>query len=295
MAFSFPASPSVNDTYAVGSRIYTWNGAVWEIDTSVGAVVASSEIADGAISAAKIASDAVTTVKIINDAVTAAKLADTAVTAGSYTNSSLTVDAQGRITAASSGSLASYAALASPTFTGNVALPNTTTIGDVSSTELGYVNGVTSALQTQLDAKQAVVANVSDTEISYLNGVTSAIQTQIDTKQAVVANVSDTEIGYLDGVTSAIQTQINTKVSKTVLPVSVSDYGAVGNGTTNDTNAFSSAAQARTGAVTYSDNGILRANCVFVTIPDGNYVLSSLVDTGGREVVWGCRPWRKNS
>ena len=286
MAFSFPASPSVDDTYAVGSRIYTWNGAVWEIDTSVGAVVASSEIADGAISAAKIASDAVTTVKIINDAVTAAKLADTAVTAGSYTNSSLTVDAQGRITAASSGSLASYAALASPTFTGNVALPNTTTIGDVSSTELGYVNGVTSALQTQLDAKQAVVANVSDTEISYLNGVTSAIQTQIDTKQAVVANVSDTEIGYLDGVTSAIQTQINTKVSKTVLPVSVSDYGAVGDGTTNDTNAFSSAAQARTGAVTYSDNGILRANCVFVTIPDGNYVLSSLVDTGGREVVW---------
>lgn len=286
MAFSFPASPSVDDTYAVGSRIYTWNGAVWEIDASVGAVVASSEIADGAISAAKIASDAVTTVKIINDAVTAAKLADTAVTAGSYTNSSLTVDAQGRITAASSGSLASYAALASPTFTGNVALPNTTTIGDVSSTELGYVNGVTSALQTQLDAKQAVVANVSDTEISYLNGVTSAIQTQIDAKQAVVANVSDTEIGYLDGVTSAIQTQINTKVSKTVLPVSVSDYGAVGDGTTNDTNAFSSAAQARTGAVTYSDNGILRANCVFVTIPDGNYVLSSLVDTGGREVVW---------
>lgn len=32
-------------------------------------------------------------------------------------------------------------------------MPNTTTIGDVSSTELGYVNGVTSAIQTQLDAK----------------------------------------------------------------------------------------------------------------------------------------------
>lgn len=286
MAFSFPASPSVNDTYAVGSRIYTWSGTVWEIDASVGAVVASSEIADGAVSAAKIANDAVTTAKILNDAVTAAKLADTAVTPGSYTYSNMTVDAQGRVTAASSGSLASYATLAAPTFTGNVVLPNTTTIGDVSSTELGYVNGVTSALQTQIDAKQAVVANVSDTEISYLNGVTSAIQTQIDTKQAVVANVSDTEIGYLDGVTSAIQTQINAKVSKTVLPVSVSDYGAVGDGTTNDTNAFSSAAQARTGAVTYSDNGILRANCVFVTIPDGNYVLSSLVDTGGREVVW---------
>lgn len=47
---------------------------------------------------------AVTTVKIADDAVTADKLADTAVTAGSYTNTNLTVDAQGRITAASDGS-----------------------------------------------------------------------------------------------------------------------------------------------------------------------------------------------
>jgi len=51
-----------------------------------------------------IANDAVTTAKIADDAVTAAKIADTSVTAGSYTNADITVDAQGRITAASSGS-----------------------------------------------------------------------------------------------------------------------------------------------------------------------------------------------
>ena len=62
MAFSFPASPSVNDTYTVGSRIYTWNGTVWEIDASVGAVVvASNDITDGAVSTVTLAAGAVTT------------------------------------------------------------------------------------------------------------------------------------------------------------------------------------------------------------------------------------------
>ena len=54
----------------------------------------------------------------------------------------------------------------------------------VSGAELGYLDGVTSAIQTQLDAKQAGNANVSTTELGYLDGVTSAIQTQIDAKLA---------------------------------------------------------------------------------------------------------------
>ena len=66
--------------------------------------VTSAKIADDAVVTAAIADDAVATANIADDAVTAAKLADTSVSAGSYTSASITVDAQGRLTAASSGS-----------------------------------------------------------------------------------------------------------------------------------------------------------------------------------------------
>lgn len=52
---------------------------------------------------------------------------------------------------------AQLAPLASPTFTGTVALPSTTSVGAVSSTELGYLDGVTSAIQTQLTTKAPLV------------------------------------------------------------------------------------------------------------------------------------------
>jgi len=67
-------------------------------------------------------------------------------------------------------------------------------LDDVSATELSYVNGVTSAIQTQIDGKQAVVSGVNDTEIGYLDGVTSAIQTQIDSKIGSASAISPTLI-----------------------------------------------------------------------------------------------------
>jgi hypothetical protein len=67
---------------------------------------------------------------------------------------------------------------------------------------------------------------VSATELAYVDGVTSAIQTQIDGKQAVNANVSTTELGYLDGVTSAIQTQLDAKTAKSTLTTTGDIYYA---------------------------------------------------------------------
>lgn len=69
-----------------------------------------------------VADDAITTAKIADGAVTSAKLADTAVTPGSYTASAITVDQEGRITAASNGSF-----VAKTSATGSGQLPSGTT------------------------------------------------------------------------------------------------------------------------------------------------------------------------
>lgn len=50
-----------------------------------------------------------------------------------------------------------YAPISGPTFTGTVVLPSTTSIGTISSTELSYVDGVTSSIQTQLNNKAPIV------------------------------------------------------------------------------------------------------------------------------------------
>jgi hypothetical protein len=56
-------------------------------------------------------------------------------------------------TPVTSSDLALKANLVGPTFTGTVTLPSDTSIGTVSATEIGYLDGVTSAIQTQLNTK----------------------------------------------------------------------------------------------------------------------------------------------
>ena len=164
---------------------------------------------------------------------------------------------QGQIDAklATATAASTYAPLASPTLTGTVTLPESTSIGQVSNLEIGYVNGVTSGIQGQIDAKLATataattyaplaaptftgnvtlpastsIGEVSNLEIGYVNGVTSGIQGQIDLKSPLasptftgtvilpsstsIGDVGDLEIGYLNGVTSAIQSQIDAKLA----------------------------------------------------------------------------------
>lgn len=58
------------------------------------------------------------------------------------------------------------------TVTGTVVLPSTTSIGTVSSTEIGYLDGVTSAIQTQFNAK-APISSPTLTGTIALSGATA--------------------------------------------------------------------------------------------------------------------------
>lgn len=88
------------------------------------------------------------------------------------------------------------------------------TVSAVTSTELGYLDGVTSNVQTQLNAKQATISGGASTIASSNLTASRALVSNSSGKVAVSA-VTSTELGYLDGVTSNVQTQLNTKVNCT--------------------------------------------------------------------------------
>jgi hypothetical protein len=91
------------------------------------------------------------------------------------------------------------------TFTGNI-VANSLTITPV---ELGYIDGVTSSIQTQLNGKATLSTANAFTSTNSFSSTTTFTGN-------IVANaltITPTELGYIDGVTSAIQTQLNGKAT----------------------------------------------------------------------------------
>lgn len=129
-------------------------------------------------------------------------------------------------------------------------------VSAVTSTELGYLDGVTSAIQTQLNNKEtsgaaATVQSNLDThtgdttvhitaderstwngkQAAITGGATTITSSNLTTSRALVSDssgkvsvsaVTSTELGYLDGVTSSVQTQLNAKATAATASVTLS-------------------------------------------------------------------------
>jgi hypothetical protein len=113
---------------------------------------------------------------------------------------------------ASATAATTYAPIDGATFTGTVTLPATTSVGDVSATELQYLSTVTSNVQTQLDAKLATATASSTyaplTGASLITPVlTSAFETNsISATQAtgtVNVDLSTAAVHYYTGNAAA--------------------------------------------------------------------------------------------
>lgn len=165
--------------------------------------------------------------------------------------------------------------------------------GSVDNTEFQYLNGVTSAIQTQLDNKQPLDATLTalsgfnsnglmtqtaaDTftsrtiagtanEITVTDGSgvsgnpTVGLANNIDVSHLADGSVSNTEFQFLDGVTSNIQAQLNSKqgLSTTLnaLSTSLSGTGYI----------------IQTGPTSFAERSITSANSNHISITNGDGV-----------------------
>ena len=133
--------------------------------------VTTAKIADTAITTAKITDANVTTAKIAADAITNAKIADNAIDSEHYTDGSIDTahiaDANVTLAKLAASSVNSSKIVDDSIVNADInssAAIDATKIhdGTISNTEFGYLNGVTSAIQTQLNAKLTASNNLSD-------------------------------------------------------------------------------------------------------------------------------------
>ena len=149
--------------------------------------------------------DAKTTAKVKDDIIATApvSIADDSPSAGKIT---ISVDAE--LTELATMSTGTAQALADLTGTEVQILDGAT----LTTTELNYVDGVTSAVQTQLDAKQPLDAEL--TELATMaNGTAGALADLTQTEVEILdgATLTTAELNYVDGVTSNVQTQLDAK------------------------------------------------------------------------------------
>lgn len=195
------------------------------------------------------------------------------------TNTKITYDAKGLITAGAPldaldipdldqsqitglvTDLGLKAPLASPTFTGTATLPSTTSIGNVSAAEIGYLDGVTSNIQSQINAKGVVSGT-----INYIPVFTAATTvgnsrlrdtgtylgigtTNAPTKDVTLGNQANREIGIEESSNTVKGRDLKVEAGRTINYVPNSNFNPL--------------------------NQILRPYTQFAYAPDGSMYVSA--------------------
>lgn len=189
IADSNVTTAKINDSAVTTAKIN--DGAVTSAKIADG-TIATGDIADGAVTSAKIADGTIVAGDIADGAVTSAKILDNTIVNADI-NSSAQI-AYGKLNLTNSIVNADINASAAIEWT-KIA-PSST----VSSTELGYLDGVTSAIQTQLDSKLA-----TSTAASTYAPLASPALTGTPTAPTAAANDNSTKIA----TTAYVQTEIN--------------------------------------------------------------------------------------
>jgi hypothetical protein len=161
-------------------------------------------------------------------------------------------------------------------------------VSGVSDTEIGYLDGVTSKIQDQLDEKlsmsaasstyQEIVSGVSNTEVGYLNGVTSSIQDQIDAKSPLANPTFTGTLNATDVIISGDLTVSGTTTSVSATNLEITDpLIYIGTGNTANLNDL--------GFVGHFDNGTYQHTGIVRDATDGKWKLFSGVTTEPSDVI----------
>ena len=139
------------------------------------------------------------------------------------------------------------------TFTGDVVLPVNTSIGTVTSTEIGYVDGVTSAIQTQLDAKAPLASpTFTGTVTLPANTISQSMMSDDSVGTNEIGGLAVTEAKIADGAVTSVKIANGTIVDGDINASAAIAQSKVADLTTDLAAKLALAGGTMTGALTLS-------------------------------------------